>query len=35
MKNTTFDFLKNPRSETPKIKKVFEALPRTVFDAPI
>lgn len=30
MKNTTFDFLKNPRSETPKIKKVFEALPSEI-----
>lgn len=30
MKNTTFEFLKNPRSEAPKIKNLFEAIPAEI-----
>ena len=30
LKNTTFDFLKNPRSEEPKIKNLFEPIPAEI-----
>ena len=30
LKNTTFDFLKNPRSEEPKIKNLFEPIPSEI-----